>query len=401
MRLYLLALNPTDSVSQGFLPAALRMGADVTLLTDAPHLDAHRARCAALPAVEVLACDVRDVRDVIGRISGHHRPDAIFTNSDHLQSQGALAAAHFALSGKDAKATARAKNKARMRRRLAATGAETVWSAELAPEHDPEHLIELDPPFPCVLKPREGVAGEDVVLVADNRELVARHTEIRARRPGAAMVIEEYLPGELYTLETLGDGHEIRVLGGFHTHLSPPPYFIETRLDLVAEPPRAITAIVLERLRALGVGLGACHTEFVVADDIPRIVEVNYRAVGDQCDLLLADVLDIPLFEHILRTHLGERLPTDLGARTDRHARVDYPCADRAGTLVEAPQAGETVHADTVSTYHPLRAIGERHPRHHSNRDYLGVLRTIGDDRTAVDRTAHDFLDRHRWRIAP
>jgi len=401
MRLYLLALNPTDSVSQGFLPAALRMGADVTLLTDASHLDAHRARCAALPAVEVLACDVRDAQDVIRRISGHHRPDVIFTNSDHLQPQGALAAAHFGLPGKDWNATARARDKARMRRRLAAAGAENVWSAELAPDHDPEHLIPLDPPFPCVLKPREGVAGEDVVLVTDTRELLARHAEIRVRRPGAAMVIEEFLPGGLYTLETLGDGHEIRVLGGFHTHLSPLPYFIETRLDLVPEPPHAITASVLDHLRVLGVGLGACHTEFVVHDDVPRVIEVNYRAIGDQCDLLLADVLDIPLFEHILRTHLGERLPTDLGARTDRHARVDYPCADRAGTLVEAPPAGETVHADTVATYRPLRAIGETHPRHHSNRDYLGVLRTIGDDRDTVDRAARDFLDGHRWRITP
>lgn len=401
MRLYLLALNPTDSVSQGFLPAALRLGADVTLLTDAPHLHAHRTRCAALPAVDVLECDVRDFRDVIGRVSDHHRPDAIFTNSDHLQSQGALAAAYFDLPGKDWKATTRAKNKAQMRRHLAATGTDTVWSAELAPGHDAEHLIGLDPPFPCVVKPREGVAGEDVVYVADTAELVARHAEIQARRPGAALVIEEYLPGELYTLETLGDGHDIRVLGGFHTHLSPTPYFIETRLDLIPEPPHAITTRVLDHLRALGVGLGACHTEFVVRDGVPRIIEVNYRAVGDQCDLLLADVLAIPLFEHILRTHLGERLPADLGARTDRHARVDYPYARRAGTLVEAPPSTETLLADTVSTYHPLRAIGETHPHHHSNRDYLGVLRTIGGDRAAVHRAAEDFLDNHRWRITP
>ena len=40
MRLYLLALNPTDSVTEGFLPAAARLGLDVTVLTDQP--DAHR-----------------------------------------------------------------------------------------------------------------------------------------------------------------------------------------------------------------------------------------------------------------------------------------------------------------------------------------------------------------------
>lgn len=36
MRMYLLALNPTDSVTEGFLPAAARLGLDVTILTDQP-----------------------------------------------------------------------------------------------------------------------------------------------------------------------------------------------------------------------------------------------------------------------------------------------------------------------------------------------------------------------------
>jgi len=45
------------------------------------------------PEVEVLPCDVRDFHAVITRISTHHRPDAVVSNSDHLQTQTALAAA--------------------------------------------------------------------------------------------------------------------------------------------------------------------------------------------------------------------------------------------------------------------------------------------------------------------
>ncbi|MEK8108315.1 hypothetical protein NKG94_31620 [Micromonospora sp. M12] len=50
------------------------------------------------------------------------------------------------------------------------------------------------------------MASEDAYLVADHRELVARVTEIRGRRPEVALVVEEYLDGELRTFETLGDG---------------------------------------------------------------------------------------------------------------------------------------------------------------------------------------------------
>src|SRR4051795_7139314 len=126
MRLYLLALNPTDSVTDGFLPAAARLGMAVIVLTDDP--EPHRlAYQHAENPPEVLACDVRDFREVIGLISRHHAPDAVFSNSDHLQAQTALAAEYFGLPAKDWKTALRTKNKALMRRHLAASGADAVW----------------------------------------------------------------------------------------------------------------------------------------------------------------------------------------------------------------------------------------------------------------------------------
>ncbi|WP_200309065.1 ATP-grasp domain-containing protein [Streptomyces adelaidensis] len=396
MRLYLLALNPTDSVTEGFLPAAARLGLGVTVLTDQP--DAHRA---TYPGTEILECDVRDFRAVVTRISTHHRPDAVFTNSDHLQTQAALAAHYFGLPGKDWRATLRCKDKGEMRRRLAAAGVDTVWSAEITDPAELTGSLVVDAPYPCVIKPREGVASEDVVLVDTAEDLVARAKEILTRRPGVTLVVEEYLPGELYTLETLGDGQVRHVLGGFHTELSPPPYFIEERLTFVPAHPEPVVAQVLAQLDALGVGFGACHTEFVVHDSRARIIEVNYRAIGDQCDLLLAQLLDLPLFEHILRTHLGEPLPTALEFRRDGAARLEYPCAERAGTLVAAPAATELTVDGVHLTYRPLRETGKRHELYWTNRDYLGVLRATGTAQETVDRVVADFLAAQRWEIQP
>ncbi|GAA1925812.1 ATP-grasp domain-containing protein [Streptantibioticus ferralitis] len=400
MRLYLLALNPTDSVTDGFLPAAERLGLDVTVLTDDP-ASHHRARYPS--GVEVIGCDVREVREVIGAISQHRAPDAVFSNSDHLQVQTALVADYFGLPGKDWRVALRTKNKAQLRRHLAARGADTVWCAELPPDQDPGVLPEKSQVrYPCVIKPREGVASEDVVLAEDDRELVARCARIQARRPGAALIVEEFLAGGLRTLETLGDGTGARhVLGGFRTELSPLPYFIEERLVYDPEPSPGAVVQVLAQLDALGVAFGACHTEYVVRDGRARLIEVNYRAIGDHGDLLLGGLLGIPLFERILRVHLGEPLPADLGVRTDGRARVDYPYADRAGTLTAAPEATERTLDGVRLTYRPLRPVGERHALYHTNRDYLGVLRTTGTDQAAVDRAAAEFLAAQRWEIAP
>ncbi|PSJ25680.1 siderophore biosynthesis protein [Streptosporangium nondiastaticum] len=415
MRLHLLALNPTDSVTLGFLPAAARLGLDVTLLTDQPV--AHRRACersvadgGRLPELSVLGCDVTDFREVVARISAlgpAARPDAVLTNSDHLQPQAALAAAYFGLPGKDWRAALDTKNKALLRRRLAEAGADAgadpVRSVELSPVDEPEdlpgRLKEADLPYPCVVKPREGVASEDVTLAEDAAALVRHCHAIRARRPGASLVVEEYLEGELHTLETLGDGSTLHVLGSFRTRLSPPPHFIEERLDLLPEPPQPHTEQVLAQLRALGVGFGACHTEYVTQGDRARLIEVNYRAIGDQCDIALADVLGVPLFEHVLRTHLGEPLPADLGARSGGRLRVEYVCADRGGTLEKAPPASDIERDGVRLVYRPLRAPGEAHPLHGTNRDYVGVIRATGTDQGRIDQAVEAFLAAQRWEI--
>ncbi|WP_329042420.1 ATP-grasp domain-containing protein [Streptomyces sp. NBC_00178] len=400
MQTYVLALNPTDSVVGGFLPAAARLGLSVTLLTDRP--EAYGPAAALGPDVEVARCDVRDHRAVITHISRRGGPAAVFTNSDHLQTQAALAADFFGLPGKDWRAALRTKDKALMRRHLAAAGVDRVLAVEILPGQPPEECAEAGGvTYPCVVKPREGVASEDVVRADSPSELRRACADIRGRRPDDALVVEEFLPGELYTMETLGDGRTLHVLGGFRTRLSPPPHFVEERLTYVPAHPDPVRTQILDVLDALGAGFGACHTEFVVHEGRARVIEVNYRAIGDHCDLLLAELLDIPLFELILTTHLGDRLPGNLGARTDRAARVDSPCAGRAGVLTSAPGPADRTEGGVRLAYRPLRATGERHPLHRTNRDYLGILRTIGPDQDAVDRAADTFLAAQRWEITP
>ncbi|MQA95327.1 MAG: ATP-grasp domain-containing protein [Streptosporangiales bacterium] len=395
MHLYLVALNPTDSVTHGFLPAAHGLGLRVTVLTDQP--EAHETAYADLPygPQAVLGCAVHEVRDVVGTIAAHGAPDAVFSNSDHLQATTALAAEFHGLPGKGWRAALRTKNKALMRRHL--RDLDPVGAVEIPVPAAPMS-VEM-PPFPLVLKPREGVASEDVVLAGDREELVRRASELQARSPGRALIAEEYLDGPLHTLETLGDGRTTWVLGGFRTRVSAPPYFVEERLEW-APPPEDATRAVLARLAALGVGFGACHTEYVLQDGGPRLIEVNYRVIGDHCDFLLAELLGLPLFELILRVHLGERLSPAPPVPTG-HAVTDYVIADLPGTLTAAPEACDLHDAGVRLSYRPLREVGRTHPLTNTNRDYLGAIRAVGPDRTTTEAAVARFRSAHRWEITP
>lgn len=396
--LCLTALRPTDSVTEGFLPAAHRLGLSVLLLTDQP--EAHRRAYAGRPdaPATIAGCAVRDPGALVDTLRRHPPVVGLLSNSDHLQVPTALAADLLGLPGKDWRAAWRAKDKAMTRERIAATGLDRVAHAVVGPGDPVPGTV----PFPAVVKPRTGVASEDAFLVTDPTELAARMARIRRRRPGEDLVIEEYLPGDLHTLETLGDGRGLAVLGGWRTTLSDPPAFVEQRLDWAPAPPGAVRDAVLAHLSALGVGLGACHTEYVVHAGRVRLIEVNYRLIGDRMDLVLADLLAVPLFEHVIRLHLGEPLadlPLPDPLELPGYAAVWYPCAGRSGTLVAAPPASDTEVAGVRVVCRPLRAVGTRARWHGSNRDYLAAVHAIGPTRDRVDAALAEFSAGARWVI--
>ena len=399
MRLYLVASKPTDSVIHGILPAAARLGLDVVLLTD--KTAEHERAGVDATFIRILHCDVWDARQLIGAIAPLPAPDAIFSNSAHLQTQTALAAAYFGVPGKDWRSSMRAKNKSLMRRWLDKTGIEHVAATEIRP--DTSHPLR-GLRYPVVLKPSEGVASEDVMLVGGPGELRQRCEQIFARRPGETLLAEEYLAGGLRTMETLGDGVTTWVLGGFRTRLSPLPFFIEERLTWDAPVPDAAREHVLEALTKLGAGFGACHTEYVDAERRPVLIEVNDRLIGDHCDFVLSDLLGVDLFELVLRVYLGESLPPggppEPGAGS-AHAVIDYVVADRAGVLAASPAAGAQRSGElgVVLSYRPLHEVGDRIPLTHTNRDYLGVITAIGADPAAVELSVAAMRATRNWEI--
>ncbi|MBF6648739.1 siderophore biosynthesis protein [Methylobacter sp. BlB1] len=380
--LILLTHVPTESVNEGFLPAARRLGLSPVLLTD--QAEAHRQHfsqsgLSAYPDA-IISCDVFNPLAVIEAISRRGRkPAAVFSNSDHLQTSTAIVAEYFGLPGKDWRVAYRAKNKAEMRAYLAEQGIETIrhavaWDLDsLAQAADRVSL-------PCVIKPREGVASQEVGLARDYTELAAHCQAVWQARPGQVMLLEEYLEGPLCTLETLGDGKALRALGGFHVRLSAPPHFVELAAEWNSK--LAERHDVLSQITRFGVGFGACHTEFVLTPQGPRLIEINYRCIGDRRDFLLEQTLGIPLFETVLRLHLDEPLPAL--TLTPRAAAIHYITPSIEGQIIRGPSSFNHSSATVDIGLRVLRQVGETVTITHSNKDYLGILTGVGTNEETV-----------------
>lgn len=395
--LILLTHVPTESVNDGFLPAARNLGLSPVLLTD--QAEAHRQHFSqnGLPAYPeaIIACDVFNPLAVIEAVSRRgQKPAAIFSNSDHLQTSTAIVAEYFSLPGKNWQVTYRAKNKAEMRSYLSGQGIETVRYA-VASESESLAQAASEVGFPCVVKPREGVASQEVGLARDYAELAAHCQAVWQTRPGQVMLLEEYLEGPLCTLETLGDGKGLQALGGFHVRLSAPPHFVELEADWSSE--LAKQQEVLNQIVGFGVGFGACHTEFVLTAQGPRLIEINYRCIGDRRDFLLEQTLGIPLFETVLRLHLGE--PLSALPLVPRAAAIRYLTPSADGQIITAPTPFSRNGGAVDIGLRVLRQAGESIMITHSNKDYLGVLTGVGSDADTVHQALAQARAGLAWEI--
>ena len=242
------------------------------------------------------------------------------------------------------------------------------------------------------------MASQQVSLARDRAELIEQCTAAWALHPGQTLLLEEYMEGPLYTLETLGDGSSIRALGGFRVALSPPPYFVELEAVWGTGLPASVEAEVLETIRRFGIGFGACHTEYVLTPRGPRLIEINYRSIGDYREFLLRDTLQFPLFEQVLRLHLGQPLPAlDVPKRA---AWIRYFTAPEAGTLRNAPAASQQESDGVRLTYQPLRKVGDAIQLTNSNKDYIGVLRGSGPDTDGLAAAVENASRKLVWEIA-
>jgi len=384
------------AVTEGFVPAAHRLGLPVVLVTDhrLDHLRYYGEQSVNAPS-RIIECDVFNPLSVIDALRGAGiRPAAVFSNSDHLQTATALVAANFGLPAKDWRVCYAAKNKAAMRERLQELGLPTPWFHSLAPGEE----LPGDIPWPVIAKPREGVASLDVRLCADAAALRQHLDAFWQRHPGRTVLLEAFLEGPLFTLDTLGDGERIEVIGGFEVSLCEPPHFIELEARWNGDAVRQGRDRALAQVRAFGVGIGVCHSEFILAAQGPVLVEINYRSIGDGREFMLDRMFDRQWFETILRLHLGERLALPGAAR--QHALVRYYVARQEGRLTAA--SADHFHAAPLghSDYRSLRRAGEDIRLSFSNKDYLGILHVVADDEAALQHTLHAAEAGLHWDIA-
>ncbi|ETK35455.1 ATP-grasp domain-containing protein [Microbispora sp. ATCC PTA-5024] len=165
--------------------------------------------------------------------------------------------------------------------------------------------------LPVVVKPTELAGSRGVYLLHHAGQVEEWGRLLDSCDYRGPVLVEEYLRGPEFSVETLSDGGRHQVVGVTRKVLGPPPLFVEAgHVHPAPDGPdtRAIGELAVRLLTAAGYRTGPAHTEVIWTSSGPRIVESQARLGGDQIPRLVQLSTGIDIERAVFRI-LGGRAP--------------------------------------------------------------------------------------------
>ncbi len=224
--------------------------------------------------------------------------DGIFGFTDFTALPAALATAALGLPSPSVPAVLRTRNKYLMRTTLREQGF----------AQPPFGIVGADEPrredYPLIVKPIDGTGSAGIRHISTPGALAAI-------RPDGRLMWESYLEGAQYTVEGISweKGHEAVAVTG--KSVSGAPHFVvlehETPAPIDPRTRQLLTSYAEDCLTGLGVTHTATHTEIVLRDGRPMLVETHTRPAGDLVPFLAR--LTTGRDQYALELGVGQRTP--------------------------------------------------------------------------------------------
>ena len=236
--------------------------------------------------------------------------------------------------------------------------------------------------LPVVVKPSTLSASRGTYLLTDPADLPAWGEMLAAYHYDGPLLVEEYLRGPEFSVETLTVRGEHHVIGVTRKLLGPLPHFVE-RGHLFGAPDTAetsrVAALAVELLDAVGYQCGPAHTEIILTGDGPRIVESQARLGGDKIpDIIrIAQGFDI---KRAMFAALAGRAPGQCPTESVGHiAYLSFP----SGSLRSVSGLDEARGLDFVDTLNFSFSVGDVLPETVSSKTRHGFVILTGSDDAA------------------
>lgn len=321
--------------------------------------------------------------------------DALLTFAEIRTLVTARLAKHFGLPGANPEAIRLAQDKFQFRKVLLAKGVDNVQCQLI---DSARNLLDIknEIRYPCFLKPVQGHSsiGAVVCKTIDDAERIS--TELSAINEdwiSSAFVVEDYLEGNLYSVEVLttapGEHHVVGIsdrdvvndsveVGASFPFLSP----LSERIEQKA----------CAALDAIDYTFGPSHIEIIVQDGEPHLVEVNVRVGGSGHSFMLALATSRSIVGDCIELCLGN-LNTE--SKIYEHTQgAAWKCyvSEQIGFIKNLPSEDEIKSKFNVEHVWLHRQVGDEVSTLNSNYNWIIQVMCRGKDREEAKLNAGSVI---------
>jgi biotin carboxylase len=276
-----------------------------------------------------------------------------------------------------------------MRVRLRETGVDTTASAIVA-DLDALSAFVGEHGFPCVVKPAAGAGSAGVAVVRHGSELASAFERAGTRfddLPDAGVVVEQFHEGPQFSVEAFSELGEHQVVS-ITRKFSDPTTFVElghvASADVTSEQQAEVCDYVERVLDAVDVEFGATHTEIVLSEAGPRIIETHVRQGGDEIPALTFEATGVDLAECVVRQTVGEKVLPDIRAvlaeeRPACCSAIWFVAAPAAGVLANVSGLDEARNVKGVTDVQLLVRPGSTIGALESSDSRVAYVRAVGE----------------------
>ncbi len=245
--------------------------------------------------------------------------------------------------------------------------------------------------YPVIVKPVLGI-GKAVTSIAHDPSAVRAHfaaaatdrdglAEGMARQLDERYLVEELVPGDLYSVEVAASGGRLVPLVCASRKVSQENPVLELGCTvpsgLSTADEAALGRYAVEVCRALGLDLGIFHVEVMHTPSGFRLIEVNPRLTGGSLPDTISAVAGVDIFALLVDLFLGRPLPDD-PLPLEGSASHSFLAASQKSTVpAHLPDDWVTPFLGRLhSGYAQVRA-GDVVPSMRTNFDSFGMLRAL------------------------
>lgn len=373
----------TTGTGELYLERALTKGYAVYFLTNQP------LRYPFLNKFDValIFIDTSDIEKLITFCKNIKNLVAILSSSEFYIEIASQVARKFGLFSSDAQAVCDCRNKFTLFNKLSA-GNIQVPKTILLKSSQEIHQDAEKLSFPIICKPHFGTGSIGVKLCKTQDEfiehannLLAAPIDSRERVKKNAVLAQEYIDGDEYSVEIIGTEKGFINLGITKKYLGPEPNFLEIGHDfpsvLATKLSKCIISEVYQALSAVKLIYGPTHVEVRVKNNQVFIIEINPRLAGGMIPALIEESYNIDLLGAIIDLYANKAIELVLNRKC--YSSIRFLVPKNSGVIQVIDNVIDTKLKKHIRYFSINKKVGDAISIQGDYRDRIGYVIVTGE----------------------